>query len=148
MFLNYKNQVLVTFPFKNRRRNYNRKVLIYWNEKENMLSFSLNQVAGVGDRLARPITSVSTFNIRFTAFFIAVPTTRDQSKFLSSPLFHRALSCPNTKVGVAGWDLSLLIQYRYLPTSYHSSLATFHTLAFELFRFHDLQLTIIDRRTT
>jgi len=29
MFLSYKNQVLVMFSFKNRRRNYNRKVLIY-----------------------------------------------------------------------------------------------------------------------
>jgi len=57
-----------------------------------MLSFSLNQVAGVGDRLARPITSVSTFNIRFTAFFIAVPTTRDHPvEVLVEPLIP---TCP------------------------------------------------------
>lgn len=57
-----------------------------------MLSFSLNQVAWAGDRLARSITSVSTFNIRFTAFFIVVLATRDHPvKVLVEPLIP---SCP------------------------------------------------------
>lgn len=52
-----------------------------------MLSFSLNQVAWTEDRSTRSITSVSTFNIRFTAFFIAVPATRDHPvKVLVEPL--------------------------------------------------------------
>lgn len=41
------------------------------------------------------------------------PFATTQSKFSSRPLSRRALSCPNTEVGMAGWDLSLLIQYRY-----------------------------------
>lgn len=57
-----------------------------------MLSFSVNQVAWAGDQLARSITSVLTFNIRFTAFFIVVLATRDHPvKVLVEPLIP---SCP------------------------------------------------------
>ena len=66
---------------------------MYWNEEENMLSFFPESGRPwTGDRLARSITSVSTFNIRFTAFFIAVPATRDHPvKVLVEPLIP---SCP------------------------------------------------------
>lgn len=84
--------------------------------------------------LARLIASVSTFNIRFTAFFIAVPATRAHlvEVLVASPLFRRTLSCPHySEVGMAGWDLSLLIQYRYLP--YHLPYSPRH-LSFPSFR--------------
>lgn len=117
--------------------------------EESVLSFSLNQVAhGLEtDWLARSHRFRLLIFVSLLSLSPFPPFATTQSKFSSSPLFRRALSCPNTEVGMAGWDLSLLIQYRYLPISSCSPLATFPSLIFELFRFHDLQLTIIDRRT-
>lgn len=85
-----------------------------------------------GDWLVRPITLVSTFNIRFTAFFIAVLT--HPVEVLVEPLIPPCPhSYPNTEVGMAVWDLSLLIQYRYLPnprpTSSHFSFLSFRALS-------------------
>lgn len=90
-----------------------------------MLSFSLNQVAWAGDRLARPITSVSTFNIRFTAFFIVVPATRDHPvEVLVEPLIPSCSLLPQyrsrrARVGfIASNSISVLLP----PPGYPSPL--------------------------
>lgn len=109
-----------------------------------MLSFSLNQVAWAGDRLARSITSVSTFNIRFTAFFIAVPATRDhpvevlvEPLIPSCSLFVPQYRSRRGKVGFIASN-SISVPPNLLPaTPRHFSFPYFRALSFSRLAIND-----------